>query len=427
MSSGGTAEVRSLGLDVKVVRFYTAFQFFFNLLVWVPVFYEFQKRVGLSDPQIFGIQSIYYLAFCLFEVPTGWFADRFGYRTSMRVGAFVLIVANALPPLLPTYNGFLWHFLLVGLARSLISGASSAWLYDYSLERGVSHLYKKTEGDARFYSLIGKVVSWAAVGWLMVVAPNSPYWLSTLNAAVALMAAFYLPKVSAELSAVRHQSEKSRSSSPIKAFKAVSSQPSLILLMLQGVGIFVLVRILQVNLYQPVLRANGFDLTTFGWIMSVMTIFEALGSKFAPQLRRLASDLTAVTIATIVLAVTTISLSGFGFLNGQKPLIIMALSLFSLAAGLAFPIQRQVLNDAISDSSIRATILSLESIIDRAVCAICVLPLGGLIERGALGVTLLVSGVTTIAFAALVHIGVRVVRGRSRHFGTSELTRILKN
>src|SRR5690606_6775932 len=67
----------------SVRRRYYAFQFFFNLLLWIPVFYEFQKQLGLDDPQIFRIQSVYYLVFCFLEIPTGAFADRFGYRRSL--------------------------------------------------------------------------------------------------------------------------------------------------------------------------------------------------------------------------------------------------------------------------------------------------------------------------------------------------------
>ena len=79
----------------RVVRLYIAFQFFFNLLLWVPIFYTFQRQMGLSDPQIFGIQSIYYVAFCLFEIPTGYIADRFGFRCSMLLGAAMLTAAPA--------------------------------------------------------------------------------------------------------------------------------------------------------------------------------------------------------------------------------------------------------------------------------------------------------------------------------------------
>src|SRR3954469_13469185 len=83
----------------RVVYSTYGFQLFFGLLLWTPIFYEYQKRIGLSDPQIFGIQSIYYVAFCLLELPTGILADRFDYRHSMFAGAAVLVVANLLPVL----------------------------------------------------------------------------------------------------------------------------------------------------------------------------------------------------------------------------------------------------------------------------------------------------------------------------------------
>jgi nitrate/nitrite transporter NarK len=115
----------------RVVRLYYGYQFFFSLLLWLPIFYEYQKRMGLSDGQIFAIQSIYYIVFCFLEIPTGMAADRWGHRQCLRWGSVVLVVSNCLPIFTPTYPGFLWHFLLIALARSLNSGASSAYLYDY--------------------------------------------------------------------------------------------------------------------------------------------------------------------------------------------------------------------------------------------------------------------------------------------------------
>ena len=161
----------------------------------MPVFYTVQKRVGLSDPQIFDIQSVYYLVFCLLEIPTGVIADRYGYRFSMLLGALVLVGANLLPIALPNYPGFLWHFLAVALARSLISGASSAYMYEHMKAEGLGDQYKKVEGDARFYGLIGRIAAWAAVGWLMRWQLMSPYWISALNAAVALVIGLTMPVI----------------------------------------------------------------------------------------------------------------------------------------------------------------------------------------------------------------------------------------
>jgi len=46
-------------------------------------------------------------------------------------------------------------------------------------------------------------------------------------------------------------------------------------------------------------------------------------------------------------------------------------------------------------------VLSLESILDRALCALAVLPLGGLVARGHLGLVLCVTGIIA-ALAALM-------------------------
>ena len=140
----------------RVIRLYYAFQLFFGLLLWLPIFYEYQRRLGLTNEQIFRIQSIYYIAFLLLEIPTGLFADRFGYRQSIRLGAATLVISNLLPVLLPSYDGFLWHFILIALARSLISGAASAYMYEFMTKHGQGERYKRVEGEARAYSLIGK-------------------------------------------------------------------------------------------------------------------------------------------------------------------------------------------------------------------------------------------------------------------------------
>ena len=61
---------------MRLIRRYYIFQFLFSMLFWAPIFFEFQKRLGLSDGEIFRIQSLYYLAFCFLEIPTGFFAER---------------------------------------------------------------------------------------------------------------------------------------------------------------------------------------------------------------------------------------------------------------------------------------------------------------------------------------------------------------
>ncbi|MEV6606033.1 MFS transporter [Kutzneria sp. NPDC051319] len=390
------------------------FQFFFGLLLWLPVFYEYQRQIGLSDTQIFGIQSIYYIAFCLLEIPTGMVADRFDYRHCLVAGGVVLIGANLTPVFLSSYTGFLIHFLLIALARSLVSGAASAYLYEYMHSAGAGEAYPQAEGYGRSYSLIGKVVCWPVVGLLMQWNMPSPYWLSAINAAIAVGAAVILPAIprrtaSSDEAAPAGRPERPPISVALRgAFAQMRGSRLLVLLMVQGVAIFTLARICSVNLFQPILDSKSTPVVLYGVVMALMTVFEALGAARPNWLRKRISDVRSVFLLTIAMAVT-LALAGLMGIVGS----VIALCVFSLACGLSFPIQRALLNAAITDSRYRATLLSIESIIDRAVCALVALALGSYLQSGALNEFLVQTAIVTCVVMVVIAVLIRTTRRRT--------------
>ncbi|TWP49143.1 MFS transporter [Lentzea tibetensis] len=379
----------------RAVRLTYGFQFFFGLLLWVPIFYEYQKQLGMTDAQIFGIQSIYYIAFCLMEIPTGMVADRFDYRTSLWLGAGVLVVANMVPVFAGNYTGFLVHFLLIALARSLISGAQSAYLYEYLHAHDAGHLYLKVEGVGRSYSLVGKIVYWPIIGLLMQWNMPSPYWLTAINAAIAVVLALKLPPIPGWK---RPEGKTSKLLAGVGgAFGALKKSRWLLLLMIQGIAMFTLVRILQVNLFQPVLESKEISVNWYGSVLAAMTIFEAVAAARPHWLSKKIGPAKSVFGLTIVMALAI----GFVVPAGGV-LTVVLLCLFSVTAGMSFPIQKKLLNDAIPDSRYRATLLSMESIMDRAVCAVVAVFLGAYLAGGQLNEFLLLSAGVTVVLMALL-------------------------
>ncbi|MGW4209467.1 MFS transporter [Lentzea sp. NPDC004789] len=392
----------------RAVRLTYGFQFFFGLLLWIPIFYEYQKQLGLSDAEIFGIQSIYYIAFCLMEIPTGMVADRFDYRTSLWLGASVLVVANLVPVLAGDYTGFLVHFLLIALARSLISGAQSAYLYEYLNAHDAGHLYLKVEGVGRSYSLVGKIVYWPVIGLLMQWNMPSPYWLTAINAAIAVVLALKLPPIPGWQ---RPEGKTSKLLAGVGgAFEALKRSRWLLLLMVQGIAMFTLVRILQVNLFQPVLESKHVSVTWYGSVLAAMTIFEAVAAARPHWLSKKIGPAKSVFLLTVVMALS------IGFIVPSGGIVtIVLLCLFSVTAGMSFPIQKKLLNDAIPDSRYRATLLSMESIMDRAVCAVVAVALGAYLAGGRLNEFLVLSSVVTVILMALLAgllVAVRTTRRR---------------
>jgi MFS family permease len=382
---------------------FNAFQFFFSLLLWVPIFYEYQKRAGLDDTEIFQIQSIYYLVFCLLEIPTGFLADWFGYRLCLILGSITLIVANIWIPFDPNYSGFLIHFILIALARSFVSGASSAYLYETLHQRSALNEYKEAEGKARAYSLIGKVVSWAMIGPIMQWHFTLPYWLTALNASIGLIFAYLLPDTK-----VATQKAKT---SILEVFRVLYSHPYLVLIMLQGVALFVMARICQVNLFQPILENKGFAVVTYGMVMALMTIFEAIGAFRSKWVRNYFSDLNAVFVFTVTIGLSFLLMSLNSFFGiDLRWVTILALCLFSYAIGISFPIQRQLINDAIPDPHLRASLLSSESIIDRGVNSVVAASLGVALQSGHLLVFLRQSALYSVLSVFLIAVLIRMIK-----------------
>lgn len=381
----------------RVVARYYGFTLSFSLLFWLPIFYEFQRRIGLSDERIFAIQALYYVVFCVLEIPTGFFADRVGHAVSMRAGAVVLVASHLVPSLSPTEPGMIAHYLLIALARSLVSGASSAWAYERLSELGEADAFKGIEGRARALGLVAKIVAWTFVGALLERWLTGPYWLTTGAALVSVAFALALP---APLGARRQRAPEPLAFRP--ALALLPKTPVLALVMLQGVALFVLQRLVQVNLFQPLLAAQAVPVSAYGVLLAATSVFEAAGSAWPERLQRWLSDVDAVFVLTLAMAASMVWLAFAGPAS-----TIAALSVFSLVTGLSFPIQRQLLNDVIPDRRYRATLLSAESILDRAANAAAAAPLGLVLARGAVAPFLLGCAGATAALVALLFVPLR--------------------
>lgn len=360
-----------------LVRQYYLFQFAFSMLFWTPVFFAFQKSIGLSDAEIFRIQSWYYLLFCVLEIPTGYFADRIGYLNSIRLGAATLVASHLVAIGSPTYGGQWTHWMLLALARSFISGATSAYLYEFLRQQDLVGMYKGIEGKARAYTLYGRVLCFAAVGFLMRWHALTPYYLTLATAVASLGLAFALPSiVPSATTAIENRRVRLA-----EAWGIAMRSPWLLFLMVQGIATFVMGRIITVNLFQPLLGGSGFDVRWFGLIMGGVTLCEAVGSMNPDWVRRGLfgrglGDLQAVYVLTALMGATMVGMwacgSGVGGASGGTfggYGVVAMLALFSVVTGFAFPIQKQLMNDAIPEPRYRATLLSVESILDRAVCA----------------------------------------------------------
>ncbi len=143
-------------------RFY-AYRFLSNLLLWLPIWVIYlQRERGLSLAQITALDAPFWLISLLAQVPTGAFADRYGRRTALVVGALILAVAYLVFGLASSYPIILASYALWAVGMAFGQGADLALLYDHLAAAGNEGDYPKQAGRAYACSAAAALVSLAA-------------------------------------------------------------------------------------------------------------------------------------------------------------------------------------------------------------------------------------------------------------------------
>ena len=106
--------------------------------------------MGLDKRHVFG------LAMALFEFPSGYLADRMGYRRAMilasvlnAVGWSIYVRADSIPHILLAE-------VVLGIGISLISGTDSALLYESLVETKREGEFGHWNGRVRFFGQLGE-------------------------------------------------------------------------------------------------------------------------------------------------------------------------------------------------------------------------------------------------------------------------------
>ena len=104
----------------------------------------FLSQNGMSLLQIGLLESIFHATGIIFEIPSGMLADRFSYKTNLYVSRLTSILSSIL---MLTGQGNFWIYAMAMIINALSynfdSGTSSALLYDSAVEAGLKDRYLK--------------------------------------------------------------------------------------------------------------------------------------------------------------------------------------------------------------------------------------------------------------------------------------------
>ncbi|MEB3225096.1 MAG: MFS transporter [Synechococcus sp.] len=316
----------------------------------IPVIVLFYESQGLPLSQAVLLKAILSGAIFVGELPSGYFADRFGRKNSLALGAFLWLLGWLIYCTQGSFGWFAAAEILAGIGGSLMSGADSAIAYDSLLYLGRTREYAPWEGKGVAIMGITEAVCGLGGAWVAQWDLRYPFYLQTLCIVGYLALALTvqepprkhrekIPGWRALLPQVRTIFQERRSLQWLLLFSASLS-----------CGSFLIVWVSQEYLVE-----RGLSLTQLGWAWLLFHGAMAFVSWRVDQLMRWFSfqNLFALLPGLMAIAYSTMGL--VQNLWGMGLIVVVY-----LVRGCNTPLVLGYLNERIP-SNLRATLISLNS------------------------------------------------------------------
>lgn len=334
------------------IRLLYFFRFIGSFLVVIPILVPFFVEVGgLNQTQIFTLQSVYALLIVLLEVPSGYFADRFGRKRSLLIGSIVGALGLMIYSLASGFYPFLFAEALLGVGASFISGADTAMAYDSFLEMNRKDDYLKFEARASAYGGMAEGLASLLGGLLVLVSLRFPVLVQVFIYSSLIPMALLLKETKHTKPSTEHIFKKVLDVTKY----ALHGHKEIKWLILYGAVLGTLTHTM-VWLTQPYYELVGVPLKWFGLLWAtqlfMMGVFAHWAEPYVNWLGR-----RKALISFPIIGVLSYLVLGF-----VPSLLVLPLILgFYFVRGLHFPVLQNYVN-ALVESDVRATVLSVKNL-----------------------------------------------------------------
>jgi MFS family permease len=356
----------------------------------MPVIVLFYKSNGLTMQDIFLLQSAYSFTLMALEIPTGYFADKVGRKTSILIGSMLGFSGY----LVYSFSFGFWQFVIteviLGVSQSLVSGADSALLYDTLIAAKQNDKYIRLEGKITSIGNFGEAFAGIIGGLLAVSSLRTPFFIQTCVALIALPAALMLKEP------------------PIKSIRKKPGIKDIVNIMFNVLhenlklkwntffsAIIGAATLTMAWFAQPYFGLVKLPISMYGVVWALLNLSVGIAALYAWRIEKRFGPLTTITFFTLIIFLSFLLLT---LVPGYFGLLI--LFLFYIARGLATPILRNYIN-IFTTSEVRATVLSIRNFLIRLIFAITGPLWGWITDRYSLQTAIILAGIVYGSFALL--------------------------
>ena len=353
-------------------------------------FVYYGERAGLSLAVILALQSFNTGLRATLDLPFGALADRVSRRLCLVVSSSSILLGAAVLLVWPSLAGACVAETLFAVASALRSGADSAWLHDSLRAAGHLEEYPHAESRGQAFASLGSGAAAVLGGVLASIDLALPYVATLLTAGAGAVLAWTLVEHrAAEHASLRHGRMR-------EAARLAWRTPAIRWTL--GVAVLAVTSShVYFYLQQPYLRAAGVPLALFGVVFAATKLVTALVAGSAHRIDEALGP--RATVATMA-AVPVVGLGAMAAVSGPAGALLILTR--GVLDGLWMPLVNVYMNRLV-DSRVRATMLSLQSVLARLVLSAVLAILGIATARLGLPATLAaVAAAVAIAGVALL-------------------------
>jgi len=218
------------------------------MMAWLPIFFLFfNEHLDLADVLL--LESFYYISVVLLEMPSGYFSDRIGRKTTLIISSLGFTLAYLIFGFFEaSFIGFALAQVALAVGMSFRSGTNTAFYYESLEESGLEHSFPDREAKIQSYTRYGAAAAMLLGGFIGAYKLNLGYVASLLFILPALFITFGFKEPQSE--------DNSDDKSIIKKFWSILNylkQKELRWIFVFSVIVYVLIHV-PYELYQPYLK-----------------------------------------------------------------------------------------------------------------------------------------------------------------------------
>ncbi|MCB9812939.1 MAG: MFS transporter [Pseudomonadales bacterium] len=387
-------------LKDKTLFLYILYKFIYGLYPINVIIALFFLAKGLSYADIAIVFGVFSVAGFLFEIPTGFFGDKFGRKASVIVGLITMTATSLIWTGLETTIQFAFFAAVWMLGISFISGSLEAYIYDYLDSQKKVSIYDEIISYSGSVNYIAAAIGSIIGAYLFSINHNYPYYLLAVFFCISAVIVWFM------------KSEKKASESIVEEELNVFAGLKHILISKELFFITLFVSLLYGfhhyfihSVDKPyILGLELFDVKWLGVFVAIVYGLQAIVVSQFAKLKQYLSEFQLMFISWFIFAIGLFGMSKFfGFVGLLSAMVFYVSEPFKEAIINSFG-QKHI------PSKIRATTLSSIKVYEALVASVLAIVAGYVFDTFELRTALLISALYAVGVFIFILIYMKVMK-----------------